>query len=131
MRRSRVRCLTIALVLQIVLCLTSSLRASGTETTRRAHDLALTVATRWAGGANGGYFPLRISLRNLARPRVLELVFSDARETGFRLPTVTRQVQIDQNASMQLSLAIPLVSAGTYGELKILEDGRELTGLTQ
>jgi hypothetical protein len=115
----------------LVLSLTASLRAAGTETTRRAHDLDLTVATRWAGGANGGYFPVRISLRNLSRPRVLDLVFSDAREAGFRLPTVTRQVQIDQNASVQVSLPIPLVSAGTYGELKVLENGRELTGLTQ
>ncbi len=127
--RGAIRHLVVAALLALLP--SAPLFAAGTETTRRAHDLNLTVATRWAGGANGGYFPVRIALRNLSRPRVLDLVFSDAREAGFRLPTVTRQVQIDQNASVQVTLPIPLVSAGTYGELKVFENGRELTGLTQ
>jgi len=89
------------------------------------------VDSRWAGGANGGYYPIRIRLTNLARPRQLEFVFSDTGGNGSKEPTVTRQVLIDQNATQQFTLPIPLVSAGTYGQLRVFENGRELDSLSQ
>src|SRR5437016_1134317 len=69
--------------------------AAGSETSRRANDLQLSVDTRWAGGANGGYYPIRIRLTNLARPRALEFVFTDTGGSGTREPTVRREVLID------------------------------------
>jgi hypothetical protein len=133
---SRIRLLpgflaTLALAAIIGALFPAPLLAVGTESLRRAHDLHLTVDSRWAGGANGGYYPLRIGLKNLARPRSLEFVFSDPTGPGPRIPTVSRLVQIDQNASLQFSLSIPLVSAGTTGQLRVLENGRELDELTQ
>lgn len=107
------------------------LLAAGSETSRRAHDLQLTVDFRWAGGASGGYYPLRIALKNLARRRALEFVFSDASGSGLKTPTVSRHVQIDQNASLQFSLSIPLVASSAFGQLRVLENGRELAELTQ
>src|SRR5262249_55782311 len=91
----------------------------------------MTVDTRWAGGASGGYYPIRIRLANLARPRGLEFVFSDAGLAGSRTPTVSREIRIDQNATMQFSLSIPLVSASSYGVLRVFENGRELEQLGQ
>ena len=121
----------VVLAVLIFGALPSSLHAAGTETVRRAHDLQLTLDSRWAGGASGGYYPLRIGLKNLARPRVFDFVFSDGGGAGSKLPTVTRQVHIDQNASLQFSLSIPLVSSGAYGQLRVIENGRELDELTQ
>ena len=115
----------------VSLMLPERLRAAGTEALRRGHDLQMTIDSRWAGGAHGGYYPLRIGLKNLARPRVLEFVFSDGGGAGSKIPTVSRQVQIDQNASLQFSLSIPLVSTGAYGQLRVFEKGRELDELTQ
>jgi len=104
---------------------------AGSETVRRAHDLQLTVDSRWAGGADGGYYPIRIRLVNLARPRVLEFVFAGSGGSDARAPTVTRKIQVDQNATQQFSLSVPLVSRGSQGQLRIIENGRELDQLSQ
>jgi hypothetical protein len=107
------------------------LYAAGTESARRAHDLQMAVDSRWAGGANGGYYPIRIRLMNLSRPRALEFVFTDTGGSDSRLPTVSKLVTIDQNATEQFTLPIPLVSRGAYGQLRVFENGRELDQLTQ
>src|SRR5262245_17581722 len=72
--RSIIARLTMALA---CLCEPTSLFAAGTESSRRAHDLQLSVDSRWAGGANGGYYPIRIRMVNLTRPRALEFIFTD------------------------------------------------------
>jgi len=115
----------------ITLFLPTAVVAAGNESSRRAHDLQMTVDTRWAGGASGGYYPIRIRLANLGRPRALEFVFSDAGLAGSRTPTVSREIRIDQNATVQFSLSIPLVSASSYGVLRVFENGRELEQLGQ
>src|SRR5262245_3832574 len=104
--------------------------AAGTESSRRAHDLQLSVDSRWAGGANGGYYPIRIRMVNLTRPRALEFVFTDTGGNDSRQPTVTRQVFIDQNATQQFTLPIPLVLRGTYGQLRVFGIGCELDQLS-
>ncbi len=109
----------------------SALYAAGSESSRRAHDLQLSIDSRWAGGANGGYYPIRIRLTNFARPRVLEFVFSDNGGSASRAPAVSRIVTIDQNATQQFSLPIPLVAESTYGQLRVFENGRELDELSQ
>jgi hypothetical protein len=109
----------------------SALYAAGSESSRRAHDLQLSVDSRWAGGANGGYYPIRIRLTNFARPRSLEFVFGDSGGSGSRAPSVSRVVTIDQNATQQFSLSIPLVAESTYGQLRVYENGRDLEELSQ
>ena len=122
----------VALLAASVLCLTCiAAFAAGTESSRRGHDLQLSVDTRWAGGANGGYFPIRIRLVNFARPRALEFVFSDTGGSSSRAPAVSRVVSIDQNATAQFSLPVPLVAESTYGQLRVYENGRELDELSQ
>jgi hypothetical protein len=128
--RSNIARLAAALA-SLLMFLPIQLFAAGTESSRRAHDLQLSVDSRWAGGANGGYYPIRIRLVNLARPRALEFVFTDMGGNDSREPTVTRQVFIDQNAQQNFTLPIPLVSRGTYGQLRVFENGRELDQLSQ
>lgn len=118
-----------AIVLLLSSVIQAELFAAGSEWSRRAHDLVLTVDTRWAGGANGGYYPIRIRMVNMARPCVLDFVFTGTGGNGS--PTVARQVQIDQNATQQLTLPIPLVAQNGYGQLNIYENGRKLDQLSQ
>src|SRR5207247_24869 len=55
-RNSRLRscCCAVALAFCLLSVMPAELLAAGNESSRRAHDLVLTVDTRWAGGANGG-----------------------------------------------------------------------------
>jgi hypothetical protein len=109
----------------------ATLFAAGNESSRRAHDLQLSIDSRWAGGANGGYYPIRIRLTNFARPRTLEFVWSDTGGSASKAPAVSRVVTVDQNATQQFSLPIPLVAESTYGQLRVFENGRELDELSQ
>lgn len=111
--------------------LPSSACAAGNESQRRAYDLALTVDSRWAGGANGGYYPIRIRLTNMTRPRQLLFRFVDTSSDESKLPTVERQILVDQNATQQFTLSIPLVSYNSNGELRVYENGRLLEQFSQ
>ncbi|HTI52212.1 MAG TPA: hypothetical protein VL475_14715 [Planctomycetaceae bacterium] len=105
--------------------------AAGSESLRGAYEMSLTVDSRWAGGAHGGYYPIRIRLTNTARPRVLEFRFVDTRGDESKLPVVERRVQVDQNATLQFTLSVPLVSHGSGGELRVYENGRLLEQFSQ
>jgi hypothetical protein len=108
-----------------------SVLAGGSETLRSAYEMSLTVDSRWAGGASGGYYPIRIRLTNTARPRALEFRIVGTGDKDANLPTVLRRVQVDQNATQQFTLSIPLVSFGTGGELRVYENGRLLEQFLQ
>ncbi|MFN0054230.1 MAG: hypothetical protein ACKV0T_18800 [Planctomycetales bacterium] len=106
--------------------------AAGNETTRGAHDLRLTVDSRWTGGVHGGYYPIRIRVTNLIQPRELEFRFVGvAADDGSNLPTVVRRTIVDQGATQELTLSIPMASTATQGELRLFENGRRLEQLTQ
>lgn len=100
--------------------------AGGADTAGREDDITLNADWKWAGGSQGGYYPIRISLVNAGSPRTLEVAFK-ASEDG--LPNVSRRVALDQNASASLSLLVPLVGKGSFGELRTFADGRELESL--
>ncbi|NQV25215.1 MAG: hypothetical protein HQ518_12700 [Rhodopirellula sp.] len=90
-------------------------------------DIQISVDYRWAGGSVGGYYPIRIGLQNRGPSRELEISFQPL--SGTRLPVVSRRISIDQNASARLTLLIPLVGDGNYGNLSVSHDGRELKKL--
>jgi hypothetical protein len=106
-------------------------RAAGNESTRRAYDLMLNVDTRWAGGANGGYYPIRIRLANTARPRELLFRLVDTAGIDSKLPSVERRIQVTQSETVEFTLPVPLVGAATAGELRVYERGRLLEQFTQ
>lgn len=107
-------------------------RAAGTESILRGHDLVVTVDSRWPGCAHGGYLPIRMRVTNTARERDLVFEFRSSSNSGddARLPTVRRAVHIEQNASQQLSLAIPMASRDASGRLQVYENGRALENMS-
>lgn len=102
--------------------------AAGDQYMANESDIQMNVDYRWAGGAVGGYYPIRIGLQNRGLSRELELTFSPLRGAG-GVPVVSRRISIDQNASASLTLLIPLVGHGNYGRLTVSHDGRELEKL--
>jgi hypothetical protein len=120
---------TLAVVAALVALLPSpECRAAGTEKLLRGHDLMIAVDSRWAGGANGGYYPIRIRVTNTARERDLLFEFFSAGggSGDSHLPTVRRRIHIDQNATQQFSLPVPLASPQSSGILRISERNSSL-----
>lgn len=94
--------------------------------TVREDDITLTADWDWAGGSQGGYYPVRLSLTNAGPPRAIEVALKSS-ESG--LPNVSRRMTLDQNASASISLLVPLVGTGSSAELRTYADGRELESL--
>lgn len=103
-------------------------RGDGREYTARRHDLALVIDTRWAGCRHGGYYPIRIRATNVGPARNLTFSFSSDIGRG-NLPSVRRTIGLDQNATVQFTLSVPMVGYGNYGTFAISHQGRVLEGL--
>jgi hypothetical protein len=107
--------------------------AEGKELVKREEDIVLAVDSRWPGNAYGGYFPFRIKLSNMGPPRVLT-VWYEGRDTGrsSRMPKVVRAVQVEQQATINFTLSVPMVSQGTEGTIRVEDTatGEELKGLS-
>ena len=116
----------LALLLPVLLPPTAAFGA-GSEVTRRDSDLTVTLDSRWAGTAYGGYYPLRIRALNAGPTRAFTFRF-DPFSAG--MPTVERQLEIEQNATVQFSLSIPVVSSEVNGAFRVMEDGSELKSIT-
>jgi hypothetical protein len=101
--------------------------AAGDQYGASEDDIQMSVDYRWAGGAVGGYYPIRIALQNRGLSRELDIVFEPLH--GSKLPVVSRRISINQNASASFSLLIPLAGDGNYGSLTVSHDGRELEKL--
>ena len=129
-RRARRRLLQAAVaIVMTVLCAAapSQLSAAGEEYSRKVADLSLHVDSRWAGGMHGGYYPVRIRVRNTGKER--ELLFRFSADNDSNLPDVLRRITIGQNATRQFTLSIPMVSGdtyGSYGELRVSQGGRTI-----
>lgn len=91
-------------------------------------DLAIDVDTRWPGGRQGGYFPIRIQILNKGETRELTLRFDPHQRQ--RLPSVDMTVEATQNAPETFTLRIPLVGHGSSGKLQVLDEfGDPIEGL--
>ena len=80
--------------------------------------------TRWAGGAVGGYLPVRVEIANQAGARslVLEVTPSDRAHGA----TVKRVVGVDEHATVRFTLPIPL-TAFRQGLLRVYDQRGELS----
>lgn len=121
------RFLAAAILLAAVTC-PALVLAAGDEFTMRAEDLIVTVDSRWAGGSQGGYWPIRIRVVNRGPARVLTFRF-DTRETE-QLPDVSRTIGVEQNATVRFTLSVPLVSQGQSGYLRVYDQGRRIEPLS-
>lgn len=112
-----------------LLLIPASLHAAGREYGLRGHDLNIVVDTRWAGNMQGGYYPIRIRAVNTGPS--CELTFRFVPD-GQGIPEVRRGgIVADQNATLQLSLPVPMVGTGSSGQLEIEKDGELLRDFTQ
>ncbi|MBI1313177.1 hypothetical protein GC176_17945 [bacterium] len=100
--------------------------AGGADSSAREDDIRFTADWRWAGGTLGGYYPIRVSLQNAGPPRTINVVL---KSTMSGMPSVSRRVNVDQNASAAFSLLVPLVGQNCFGELNVYANGRELEAL--
>ena len=98
--------------------------ASGEERTTVGDDLVIRTDTRWAGGAVGGYLPVRVEIANQAGARslVLEITPSDRAHGA----TVKRVVGVDEHAIVHFTLPIPL-TAFRQGLLRVYDQRGELS----
>lgn len=115
------------LTLVCLLLIPATAIAGGADSSGREDDIRMNADWRWAGGSHGGYYPIRISLQNSGAPRTIEVVL---KAKSNDLPTVSRQVAIDQNASATFALLVPLVGEDSFTELKVYANGQELESLS-
>jgi hypothetical protein len=97
--------------------------ASGEERTTVGDDLSIRTDTRWAGGAVGGYLPVRVEISNQAGARslVLEVTPSDRAQGA----TVKRAVGVKEHATVRFTLSIPLAGF-RQGVLRVYDQRGEL-----
>ena len=90
-------------------------------------DLDIVVDSRWAGTQNGGYFPVRIRVKNNAADR--QVTFRVERR---RSESVSRAIDLGSGATTELALLVPRVGSEWYGgaELTVEVNGRQVEGLT-
>ncbi len=89
-------------------------------------DLDIVVDSRWAGTQNGGYFPVRIRVKNNAADR--QVTFRVDRQ---RSVSVSRAIDLGSGATTELTLLVPRVGNEWYGgaELNVDVNGRRVEGL--
>jgi hypothetical protein len=110
-------------VVALVVAMPQVALASGEERTTVGDDLVIRTDTRWAGGAVGGYLPVRVEISNQARARSLVLEATPSNRAHGA--TVKRVVGVDDNASVRLTLSIPLTAFG-QGLLRVYDERGEL-----
>jgi hypothetical protein len=102
--------LWLLVVVALILAAPHVALASGEERTTSGEGLVVRTSTRWAGGTLGGYLPVRVEISNQAPARALVLeVTPSNRVQG---ATVKRAVQVDQHATVRLTLSVPLTAFG-------------------
>ena len=101
--------------------------AGGAERILRGADLVVTLDSRWAGSAYGGTYPVRIRAVNKGATRAFRFVVSPLMSR--ELPTIERTVVVEQNATVQFTLDVPMVGDGSAGEFHVLEGGHEVAPL--
>jgi len=107
----------------------ASVWAIGTEFTLSGSDLVVNVNTKWTGGHNGGYYPIRVQIRNIGPARQLTL---DIRSDHPSNPVaeVGQRIAIEQNQTLNTTLLIPMVDSGSSARFRVLENGREIKNLS-
>lgn len=116
--------------LALLLCLTcgtSTAFAIGDEFPLRGNDLEINVDSRWAGCVDGGYYPIRFRVVNRGPAR--QLTIEVVPNSGSDLVATQKSFTIDQNAKIESTLLIPMVTHGNYATFQVRERGRVLEGM--
>jgi hypothetical protein len=114
------------LFLLATLGIASSALASGETFSLVGHDLQIDVDSRWVGCGQGGYCPVRIRVVNRGPAR--RLTFRIVK-SAYQIVNVKQTIDVPQNATVGLTLSVPMVNASTNGELRVADEGGDLEGL--
>ncbi|MFM9964680.1 MAG: hypothetical protein ACKV2Q_26035 [Planctomycetaceae bacterium] len=104
----------------------SSAFASGEIFSLTGHDLQVDVDSRWAGGGQGGYCPVRVRVVNRGPAR--RLTFRIGKSSD-QVVAVRQTVDVPQNGTLGLTLSVPLVNGSTNGEFRVADAGGDLETL--
>lgn len=119
---------SVILAATVLALFATQLQAAGDSFSARENDLQLTADWTWAGCAAGGYYPIRIAMKNFGPSRQFGVEFVPG-DSG--LPRVTRRVKVDQNATASFSLLVPMVGSTSHGQLVVSYNGEPLERLTR
>ena len=110
----------------LVLVFVSTERVAAQVQRLTGEDLDILVDSRWAGTHYGGYFPVRIRVKNNAADR--QVTFRIDRQ---RSVSVSRVIDLGSGATTELTLLVPRVGSNWYGgaELNVEVNGRLVEGL--
>lgn len=115
------------LVALLVLCLgSSSAFASGETFSLVGHDLQVDVDSRWVGCGQGGYSPVRVRVVNRGPAR--RLTFRIVK-SSYQIVAVRQTVEVPQNATVGLTLSMPMVNGTTNGEFRVADAGGDLENM--
>ncbi len=92
------------------------------------HEMEVVVDWRWPGCHFGGYFPVRVQMRNDGPAREVTLRFEPAPDQD--APVVDQVVKLGRDATVRTTLSVPVVGQGTSGNVLVLQNGVELATLT-
>jgi hypothetical protein len=99
---------------------------SGSERTIQGDDFRMVVDHRWAGGAQGGYLPIRVTLTNFGVARDVTLRFRPDSGSARSVPTVSRTIRSETNSTQRVTLSVPLTGPESGGEFLVFANGQLL-----
>ena len=118
--------LVMGLILAAAHCSVLPVLASGETFPLVGHDLQIDVDSRWAGCGQGGYCPVRVRVLNRGPAR--RLTFRIAK-TYQPVVGVRQTLEVRQNETATLTLAVPLVNYVNSGEFRVEESGQTLENM--
>ncbi len=107
--------------LLLVLIVAGSAQAGLTS----ADGLELTVDYSWPKTGKGGYFPVRVSVKNTRAPRDLRIEL-EALHSSVIATTLAKDFTVQKNQTVSFTIPVPMVNNYSYYQINIYEEGREL-----
>jgi hypothetical protein len=89
--------------------------------------LDVTLDEKWPGCGYGGYFPVRITVVNRNKPRVMTF---ELRSNYGDMPNVSRTVNVETGRT-PLTLLVPCVGSQSYGTVRVRVDGQYINELAE
>ncbi len=93
-------------------------------------DIEVQLKDPWSPVHGGGYYPLRMTVRNrgpYAELRFVATGFGGVK--GVLLPTVEKRVTLAQNATTEMTLLLPIVSMGNSFDVQVYKNGEKLESI--
>lgn len=118
--------LAIGLLLAAAHCSVLPAQASGESFSLVGHDLQVDVDSRWAGCGQGGYCPVRVRVVNRGPSRTLTFRIA---KTYQSVVGVRQTIEVPQNATLAITLSVPMVNLSNSAQFRVEESGSVLENM--